>query len=62
MTLQNEHILMEEAHRRVAQRLADAELEQVGRRPRRKLRVAVAGTLTLVGLAVAVVGVWVVAF
>jgi hypothetical protein len=62
MTLQNEQILMEEAHRRVAQRLADAELERVGRQPRPKVRVAVAGALTLVGLAVAVVGVWVAAF
>ena len=58
MTLQNEHILMEEAHRRVAQRRADAEVERIGRRPRRVGRRAVAGALTLAAFVAAVVGVW----
>jgi hypothetical protein len=62
MTLQNEHILLEEAHRRVAQRLADAELERYGRQPRRVRRVALAGALALVVLVGAVAGLWAVAF
>lgn len=62
MTLQNEHILMEEAHRRVAQRLADAEVERYGRQPRRVGRLALAGAVTLVVLVGAVAGVWAVAF
>jgi hypothetical protein len=56
VTLQNEHILMEEAHRRVAQRLQDAELERFGRRSRRVARVAVVLALGLVVLAAA--GMW----
>ena len=56
MTLQNEHILLEEAHRRVAQKLRDAELERVGRRPRRLAAGAVMGVVGLAGLAA---GVWV---
>ena len=57
MTLQNEHILMEEAHRRVAQKLRDAELERFGRAPRRVARVAavlalgVTAVLATVGVA-----------
>ena len=58
MTLQNDHILMEEAHRRVAQRLADAEVERFGRRPRRVGRAALAGALTLVVVVATVAGVW----
>ena len=57
MTLQNEHILMEEAHRRVAQKLRDAELDRFGRRPRRAARVL---TVTALGvtLVLAAAGLW----
>ena len=57
MTLQNDKILMEEAHRRVAERLHEAELEQYGRRPLRVRRLVRVATLGLV-LALAAVGVW----
>jgi hypothetical protein len=57
MTLQNEHILMEEAHRRVAQKLAEAELERFGRRPRRARQVAVVLAVG-VGIMAAAVGMW----
>jgi hypothetical protein len=57
MTLQNDRLLMEEAHRRVAERLRDAELERFGRRPRRVARLAV---VTAVGIALvlAAMGLW----
>jgi hypothetical protein len=53
MTLQNDRLLLDEAHRRVAQRIHDAELERFGRRPRRVARLA---AVTTVGLAVVLVG------
>lgn len=57
MTLQNEHILMAEAHRRVEQKLREAELERFGRRPRRVVRVAVVSAVG-VALVFAAVGAW----
>jgi hypothetical protein len=57
MTLQNEHILMDEAKRRVAERLHEAELERLGRRSRKAVRVAAVLALGVMVLAAAV-GTW----
>jgi hypothetical protein len=57
MTLQNDRLLMEEAHRRVAERLRDAELERFGRRPRRVARLAVV-TVAGIALVLAAMGLW----
>jgi hypothetical protein len=60
MTLQNDHILLEEAHRRVAENLREIELDQFGRSPRtarRTLRTAVVATgATVIALLAAMVG------
>jgi hypothetical protein len=57
VTLQNEHILMEEARRRVAERLHEAELERFGRRGRKAVRIAAVLALGVMVVAAAV-GTW----
>jgi hypothetical protein len=57
MTLQNEHILMEEARRRVAERLHEAELDRFGRRNHRAARVAAVLALGVIAMA-ATIGTW----
>jgi hypothetical protein len=57
MTLQNDRLLLEEAHRRVAERLHEAELDLYGRRPLPVRRLITAATLGLV-LVLAALSTW----
>jgi hypothetical protein len=57
MTLQNDHILLEEAHRRVADNLREIELDHFGRPPRKLRRAVMATAATVIALMAALVGV-----